>query len=170
MAEDVQYFLVDGRPVKWKPAIAGGSVTLVWDEAAGQFVADLSLVDRLLIPDEQVTCVDLPAFEAALAARRGSQPRRRPHPARAAVLDTLLAFAHSREPIEETLRTLAESGLHWFILGREPMAGRQGVVLVESTSLGVACILGDGTHFGEVTVPTEADLPAIASRYGLRAF
>jgi hypothetical protein len=157
MAEDVQYFLIDGRPVKWKPAIAGGAVTLVWDEAAGQFVADLSLVERLLVPDEQVTSVDQITFEQALATRRPSHHRRRPHPARVALLEPLLAWTHSREPIDEALRTLTESGMHWFIL-------------VESTSLGVACVVGDGATFGEVVVPDEADLQAIASRYGLRAF
>jgi hypothetical protein len=170
MAEDVQYFLIDGRPVKWKPAIAGGSVTLVWDEAAGQFVADLSLVDRLLVPDEQVTSVDQITFEQALATRRPSHHRRRPHPARVALLEPLLAWTHSREPIDEALRTLTENGMHWFILGTETVDGRQQVILVESTSLGVACVVGDGATFGEVVVPDEVDLQAIASRYGLRAF
>jgi hypothetical protein len=170
MAEDVQYFLVDGRPVKWKPAVAGGSVTLVWDEAAGQFVADLSLVDRLLLPDDQVACVDLVTFEAALAERRSGAPRRRPHPARPPVLDALLAWSHSFEPIDEALRTLTESGMHWFILGYEAIGGRQQVILVESTSLGVACVIGDGAHFGEVVVPSAAALQLIATRYGLQAF
>lgn len=170
MAEEVAYFLVDGRPVKWKPAVAGGAVTLVWDETAGQFVTDLSFVDRLLLPDDQVTSVDQATFEAALAARRQAPPRRRPHAARPPILDALLAWSHSLEPIDEALRALTESGMHWFVLGHEAWEGQHQVVLVESTSLGVACVVGDGAHFGAVTVPSPEALDAIANRYGLQAF
>jgi hypothetical protein len=170
MTEDVQCYLVDGRPVKWKPAIAGGSVTLVWDEAAGQFIADLSLVDRLLLPDDQVTSVDRPTFDRALAARRQPASRRCPHPARAPVIDALLAWADSLEPIDDVLRGLTESGMHWFILGHHAVDGRVMAVVVESASLGVACIGGDGALFGAVHVPDAPTVRAIAERYGLQPF
>lgn len=80
-------------------------------------------------------------------------------------LYNLRAFDGSYESIEHKLGDNQDILTNWMLVDVEPYGERKCVVLLERSSLAVACVVGDGVHFGRAIAPDAAFVARIAGRF-----
>ena len=91
------------------------------------------------------------------------------HPATTDELIELTWFAGSGRDIESAVQDAQDVLANWAILGVHPKGEQSRVYLFERSCNAVACIDGDGQHFGTVCSPSsDSEWAEFQSRHDIR--